>query len=170
VSGLSLLAAVVAFVPQLEHRLTQDRLIALRQSARSEAASLDELTAEQLRPASPELAHVVRNLQRRTEARVALYDAGGRVLADTDPDTKSPGSGQLQRTQDAALARSGARLAAIVDGQAVVVRQERIDGRRYTLTLRKPLNDTKAAVSIVRSGLPLATAFALVIACSSGSS
>jgi len=66
--------------------------------------------------------------------------------------------------QDIALARSDTRLASIIDGQAVVVRQERIRGRRYTPTLRKQLNDTKAAVAIVRSGLPLATAFALVIA------
>jgi len=164
VSGLSLLAAVVAFVPQLDHRLTQDRLIALRQSARSEAASLDELSSQELRPGSPELVRLLRDLERRTQARAALYDDRGRVLADTDPDLTAPGTALLQQQRDMGLARAGSRIAAIVDGQAVVVRQQRIHRRRYTLTLRKPLDDTKAAVAIVRGGLPLATAVALLIA------
>ena len=167
-SGLTLLAAGVALVPQLQHRLTQDRLTALRQSARSERAALLELSPSDARPRGPAVERIARGLQRRTGARVAIFDRNGRALADTDPDRTAPGTGILERGQDVVFARSGHNQASLINGEAVVVRQENAEGRHFTLILRKQLNDTKAAVAIVRRGLPLALAFALAIALLAG--
>ncbi|HEY5143369.1 MAG TPA: HAMP domain-containing sensor histidine kinase [Solirubrobacteraceae bacterium] len=167
-SGLTLLAAGVALVPQLQHRLTQDRLASLRQSARAERVTLSELSPADVRPRDPTVARLARGLQRRTGARVALLDGHGRVLADTDPDRRAPVTGALERAQDAVDARSGRTRSSVINGEAVVVRQLIVDGRRVTLILRKQLNDTKAAVAIVRRGLPLALAFAFAIALLAG--
>ncbi|HVP01368.1 MAG TPA: HAMP domain-containing sensor histidine kinase [Solirubrobacteraceae bacterium] len=167
-SGLTLLAAGFALVPQLQHRLTQDRLTALRQAARSQRASLAELGPAELRPGTPQVARFARRLQRSTGARVALFTRTGRALVDTDPDRRAPVTGQLERGQDAVLARQGASRASVINGEAVVVRQESAEGGVYTLVLRKQLNDTRAALGIVRRGLPLALAIALAIAIIAG--
>ncbi len=167
-SGLTLLAAGIALVPQLQHRLTEDRLSSLSQTARSERPALLELSPSDAQPNGAAVVRIARGLQRRTGARVALFDRSGRVLADTDPDRTAPGTGLLERGQDVVFARSGHNRASLINGEAVVVRQVTAEDDHYTLILRKQLNDTKAAVAIVRRGLPLALAIALAIALLAG--
>jgi signal transduction histidine kinase len=85
-SALTLLAAALALLPPLEHRLRREGLESLTQAGLTISPELRDLGSEDVRPGSPELRTIVRSLERRTGARIAVFDRGGK-LVDTDPDT-----------------------------------------------------------------------------------
>jgi signal transduction histidine kinase len=168
-SVVTLAAAVLTLVPPLEHRLEVDRLHDMRALARTADLDLKRLPRQDLLPRAPRQRTVVRDLQRRTGARVALFDAAGIELADTDPERREPKSNTPERLVDAGFARTAGNVRSqIQDGEAVVVAPVLTKAGRRTLVLRKPLGDTRAAVSVVRGALPVAGGVALALAIALG--
>jgi signal transduction histidine kinase len=163
-SAASITGTVVALVPPLEHRITDDRIRALRQLARTSRFALAGLAAEDLKPRSPRLRVIAHDLARRTGGRVAVYDAQGSALVDTDPERRDPASGQLERLEEAGLALAGDVREGVDGKEAIVVTGVHTREGRLTLVLRKPLNDSRAASSVVRRALPLAVMIGLAAA------
>ena len=79
-SAATLVAAITALVPPLEHRIATDRLDSMRQLAGTAALDLRRLPARDLRPHSPRLARITLDLQRRTGGRVTLLAASGSAM------------------------------------------------------------------------------------------
>jgi signal transduction histidine kinase len=163
-SAASVTGTVVALVPPLEHRLTDDRIHALRSLARTSRFALAGLPAEDLKPGSPRLRVIAHDLARRTGGRVAVYDSQGRGLVDTDPERRDPASGQLERLEEAGLAVAGDVREGVDGNEAIVVTGVHTRDGRLTLVLRKPLNDSRAAGSVVQRALPLAAIIGLAAA------
>ena len=85
-SALTLSAAALTLLQPLEHRLKREDLEFLTQATLATSPTLRELDPKELRPNAPELRSFARMLERRTGARVAVFDKSLRKLADTDPD------------------------------------------------------------------------------------
>ena len=167
-SALTLVAAVATLVPPLEHRLATDRLRDMRELARTADLGLARLPPSDLRRGSERQDAVVRELARRMGGRVALFDAHGIELADTDPERREPRSATPERLVDAGFARAGDVRDQVTRGEAVVVAPVRTRAGRRTLVLRKSLNDTRAAVAVVRGALPVAGGVGILIAAGLG--
>jgi signal transduction histidine kinase len=167
-SAITLVAAVVTLVPPLEHRLATDRLRDMRALARTADLGLARLPPSDLRRGSQRQDAVVRELARRMGGRVALFDGHGIELADTDPQRREPRSATPERLVDAGFARSGDVRDQVTRGEAVVVAPVRTRAGRRTLVLRKSLNDTRAAVGVVRGALPVAGGVGILIAAGLG--
>jgi signal transduction histidine kinase len=163
-AAVTLVAAVMTLVPPLEHRLAADRLRDMRELARTADLDLARLPRRDLRPGAERSERLVRELARRMDGRVALFDAHGLELADTDPERKEPRSDEPERLVDAGFARSGDVLDKVLKGEAVVVAPVRTSAGRRTLVLRKSLNDSRAAAAVVKRALPVAGGVALVLA------
>ncbi len=168
VSVVTLAAAVATLVPPLEHRLANDRLRDMRALARTADLGLSRLPRRDLSAGSERQRAVVRELARRMGGRVALFDAHGIELADTDPERREPRSATPERLVDAGFARSGDVLDQVRDGEAVVVAPVRTRAGRRTLVLRKSLDDSRAAVAVVRGALPVAGGVAILLAAGLG--
>jgi len=166
-SAATLAAAFVALVGPLEHRIAADRLDAMRRLAGTAALDLRRLPARDLRARSPRLAGIVLGLQRRTGANVALFDADGRALQDTDPEHADSVAGEsadrvaVAGTNRATELRQADRDR---DREAIVVTPVASHAGPVTLVLRKPLEDSRAAVGVMRRALPLAAGAGLTIA------
>jgi HAMP domain-containing protein len=167
-SAVTLIAAVATLVPPLEHRLAGDRLHDMRELARTADLGLARLPRRDLRPGSARQDAVVRELARRMGGRVALFDAHGIELADTDPERREPRSATPERLVDAGFARAGDVRDQVSKGEAVVVAPVRTRAGRRTLVLRKSLDDSRAAVAVVRGALPVAGGVALLVAAAMG--
>jgi signal transduction histidine kinase len=161
---VTLAAAVLTLVPPLEHRLANDRLRDMRALARTGDLTLARLPRRDLRPGSQRQRVLVRELQRRMGGRVALFDAHGLELADTDPERREPRSETPERLVDAGFARAGDVLDQVRDGEAVVVAPVHTSAGRRTLVLRKSLDDSRAAAGVVRGALPVAGGVAILLA------
>lgn len=166
-SAATLAAAFAALVGPLEHRIAADRLDAMRRLAGTAALDLRRLPARDLRARSPRLAGIVLGLQRRTGANVALFDADGRALQDTDPAQADSAAGEsadrvaVAGTKRATELRQADRDR---DREAIVVTPVASHAGPVTLVLRKPLEDSRAAVGVMRRALPLAAGAGLTIA------
>jgi signal transduction histidine kinase len=161
---VTLVAAVATLVPPLEHRLANDRLRDMRELARTADLGLARLPRSELQPRAERQQRLVRELARRMGGRVALFDAHGVELADTDPERREPRSATPERLVDAGFARSGDVRDQVVRGEAVVVAPVRTRAGRRTLVLRKSLDDSRAAAAVVRSALPVVGGVALLLA------
>src|SRR4051812_2980067 len=144
-SALTLVAAVATLVPPLEHRLTSDRLRDMRELARTADLGLARLPRSDLRPGSKRQEAVVRELARRMGGRVALFDAHGIELADTDPERREPRSAMPERLVDAGFARAGDVRDQVSEGEAVGVAPVRTRAGRRTPGPRQSLDDSRAA-------------------------
>jgi signal transduction histidine kinase len=167
-SMVTLAAAVATLVPPLEHRLTNDRLRDLRELARTADLSLARLPRSELREGAEAQRDLAHSLAERTGGRVAIFDANGLELADTDPERREPRSATPERLVDAGFARTGDVLDQVRSGEAVVVAPVRTRAGRRTLVLRKSLNDSRAAVTVVRRALPVAGGVAILLALAMG--
>ena len=163
-SAVTLAGAVGALLPPLEHRIAEDRLGSMRDLAGTAALGLRRLPAKDLRAGSVRLARIVGDLQRRTEGGVALFDAAGRALLDTDPVRAAEPDADLDRVPAAGLVHGDAMREAVLGGDAIVVTDVRTHAGELTLVLRKPLDDSRAAVAVMRRALPLAATVGLGIA------
>src|SRR3954451_17155195 len=164
-SAATLAAAVLALVPPLEHRIASDRLGEMRDLAGTAGLDLRRLPAHDLRPHSARLGRIVLALQRRTGGRVALYAASGALLKDTDPARgEPPGEEALDRVPAAEAQPGSAMHEAVRGGEAIVVSDVGTHAGPVTLVLSKPLDDSRAAVAVMRGGLPLAATAGLTIA------
>ncbi|HEX7300153.1 MAG TPA: HAMP domain-containing sensor histidine kinase [Solirubrobacteraceae bacterium] len=161
---VTLVAAVLTLVPPLEHRLAADRVRDMRELARTADLGLARLSRQELRPGAARQERLVRELARRMGGRVALFDAHGVELADTDPERREPRSDTPERLVDAGFARSGDVRDQVLKGEAVVVAPVHTRAGRRTLVLRKSLDDSRAAAAVVRRALPVAGGVALVLA------
>jgi signal transduction histidine kinase len=167
-SAVTLIVATVAIVPPLEHRLANDRLRDMREEARTARLALERIPARDLRPGATPQRDVVRDLAERMGGRVALIDAQGREIADTDPGRPDPRSGRPERLEDAGFARAGDVRDQIRDEEAVVVAGVRSHAGRLTLVLRKSLTDTRAAAAVVRREVIVAASVGLALAIALG--
>src|SRR4051794_33876235 len=126
---------------------------------------LRRMPAHDLRPRSPRLGRIVLALQRRTGGRVALYTASGALLKDTDPGRGEPPGEEARDRVPAAEGKPGSAMReAVRGGEAIVVSDVGTHAGPVTLVLSKPLNDSRAAVAVMRGGLPLAAMAGLTIA------
>jgi signal transduction histidine kinase len=171
----TLAGSIVTLVPPLDHRLERDRLNELRVLARTARFGIRGLPGETLEPGSPSARALVAGLQRRTGGRVELLTEDGAPIADTDVDRDTAPAADLDRLPDLGLARVSDVREGVINGTAIVeTGVQRPGGERLILILRKPLNDTHAAVDAIRNALPLAlgvgaaVALALALALSRG--
>jgi signal transduction histidine kinase len=161
---VTLTAAVLTLVPPLEHRIADDRLRDMRALARTADLTLARLPRSDLRAGSERQTDLVLEVSRRTGGRVALFDAHGFELADTDPERREPRSHTPERLVDAGFARAGDVLDQVRNGEAVVVAPVHTRAGRRTLVLRKSLDDSRAAAAVVRRALPVAGGVAILLA------
>jgi signal transduction histidine kinase len=167
-SVVTLAAAVGTFVGPLEHRLANDRVRGLRELARTAGLGLTRLPPADLRPGARRPRYIVHQLARRTGARVALFDAHGVELADTDPQPPEPGSAAPERLADVGYARAGDVRQSVTDREATVVAAVKTRAGRRTIVLRTSLDDEHAAVAVVRGALPVAGGVGLAMAVALG--
>jgi signal transduction histidine kinase len=156
-SVVTLAAATAALLPPLEHRIAAERLDDMRHIAGTADLDLRRLPARDLRAKSLRLVRILDALQVRTGARVALFGATDRLLADTDPP-------RAATPAEATLDRLPGNGSSVRDGEAIVVRDVLTHSGPVTLVLRKPLDDSRAAVAVMLGGLPLAATAGLSIA------
>jgi hypothetical protein len=161
-SAATLGVVVAALLPPLQDRLAADRLDSMRVLAGTARLALARLPARDVRPGAPGPARIARDLQRRAGGHVTLLDGSGRVMVDTDPDRRA--SEVATASAAAGLDRSGDMRLGVLGTEAVVVTPVRARGRSLTLVLRKSLDDSRAAASVVRRALPLAAGAGLAIA------
>jgi len=164
-SAATLVAAAAALVTPLEHRIASDRLDSMRRLAGTAALDLRRLPAHDLRPQSPRLGGIVLALQRRTDAHVALFTAKGTALQDTDPERSGQDGEEVGAQASATSTVPGSQVRQAVHArEAIVVSSVDTHAGPVTLVLRKPLNDSHAAVAVMRGALPLAAVAGLAIA------
>ena len=155
-SAATLVAAIGALVPPLEHRIASDRLDSMRHLAGTASLDLHRLPGSDLRQGSKRLGRILDALQARAGAQVALFSASGALLDDTDSARTDPAAEtSIDRVPSAGSVRAG---------EAVVVRNVPTHSGLVTLVLRKPLDDSRAAVAVMRRALPLAATAGLSIA------
>jgi len=163
-SVVTLAAAVGTLVPPLEHRLDQDRVRGMRELARTAELTLARLPASDLQPGGRGSRRLVHRLARRVGGRVALFDASGAEVADTDPERRAPRTRTPERFVDAGFARAGDVRQSVSDGEAIVVVRAHTRAGIRTLVLRKSLDDSRAAAAVVRGALPVAGGVGLAVA------
>src|SRR5919198_349157 len=165
-SAVTLVAATFTLVPPLEHRLVDDQVGGMRELARTARLGLERLPASDLRPGAERQRDVVGQLARRMGGRVALFDARGIELADTDPGARSR---VPERLVDAGYTReSGDLRQRVADGEAIVVAGMTTRAGPRTLVLAKSLDDSRAAAAVVRRALPVAAAVGIALALALG--
>jgi signal transduction histidine kinase len=157
-------AAALVVLPLLEQRLETDRLAELRGFARTIRPELPAVAQEDLRPDSPSLLEIAERLERRTGARITIYDRNDRILADTAKGNVGPPVVHLAVAR-ARAARSRSGVASGEEGgRAFAVAVARNDDDPLTLVIAKRLSDTRAAAHVVRAALLPALLAGLVVA------
>jgi signal transduction histidine kinase len=168
-SAITLVAATFTLLPPLEHRLVDDRVSGMRQLARTARLGLERLPAQDLRPGAERQQDIVRQLAQRMGGRVALFDANGIEVADTDPgSTRELSARPPEHLVDAGFSRAGDLRQQVRHGEAVVVAGMRTLAGRRTLVLTKSLDDSRAAAAVVRRALPVAAAVGIALALALG--
>src|SRR4051794_14327111 len=162
-SAVVLGVAAVTLLPPLQRNLRDEEVSSLRATALASRGSFEDLERSSVDNASPRTVRLVDALERRTGARVLLFDVNGRVLVDTDPRQ----AGQFDDVR-AALGSSKPVTGVVVNrSQADVARLAvpiTIDHHRYVLVLRRALDDAKVATRVVRRALITATVVGLGVA------
>jgi signal transduction histidine kinase len=168
-AAATLAICALALLSPLEHRLRNEELRFLTQSARASESAFRELgDRDQLRAHSKPLARFAGNLERRTGTRVLVFDQGGRSLVDTDPD--APANGPEGGTfADVRAALATARLGQSTNGvgaggSARLALPVTVGGDTYVIALRGSLVRTHSAVRVVRRAFLAAAIVGLVIA------
>jgi hypothetical protein len=148
----SVAAAVTLLIP-LQHRLRDDQLRELSSALTGAQGLLTDMPDDSVRRGSPAVTRRARTLARRTGAQAFIVDAGGTVLATTDPDLNEP-------LDDARRAIARQRPVESVvgegDGEARVAVPVHAEGQRLAVALHKRLGDQRAAVTVVARGLVVA--------------
>ncbi len=154
-------AAVTLLIP-LERRLRDDQLRSLSSALRDAPGLLGDLPDGSVRAGSPALERQARALALRTNAQAFVVDAGGSVLATTDPDLNEP----LDDARRAvALDRPVQSIAGSGEGaEARAAVPVRVEGKRVAIALHKSLDDQRAAVTVVTQGLVVAGLAGLAVA------
>jgi signal transduction histidine kinase len=167
-SALTLAVAALTLLPPLEHRLRQEDLESLTQATLEEIPDFKALDSSQIVPHSRAIRSVARSLERRTGARVLVFDSSGYKLADTDPQAApdGPRGGPLDDVRKALV--SGKRVrgtrGAPEGGQARVAEPLDADGHRLVVAARRSLEESRSAAKVVRRAFLFAALTGLVAA------
>jgi len=169
VAALILISAVVlgvvafTLLPPLQRNLRTEEVRSLRDTALASRSSFEDLKRTSIVHDSPHVQHVIQALERRTGARVLLFDTDGKVLIDTDPKQGGPFDDVGE-----ALGTSKPVTGVVVDrpeaDTARLALPLTIDHRRYVLVLRRRLDDARSATRVVRKALITATIVGLAVA------
>jgi len=145
-SAITLGVAAIGLLNPLETRLKHQELKSLTATALAAIPSFEDLDSPPSTGSRPSLA-LAQSLERRSGARVAVFDLHGATVLDTRPGEPF-GSVPKTHTRSKAVGRVRARSRS---SAAVAVAAVRFHyaGRSYTLALRKPLDDVTAAANDV---------------------
>lgn len=160
---MTLAVAAVALLSPLDRRLRQQEVHSLEDTAVTARTAFRELPESVLAKGDKRLAALAARLQRRTGARVAIFDASERKLVDTAPATPF---GPLPETGvDEDVPRSRLAVSSNAADEARVAVPTRVGGgERVVVALRKPLDDVSAAARDVRTAFTEAALAGLGIA------
>jgi signal transduction histidine kinase len=162
-SAVVLGVAALFLLTPLEHRLQREETSATRETAVASRPSFEDLEPSQLRPPARRLSRLAQALERRTGARVAVFDGSGRLVLDTQPNAP-------QRLDEVSRALGTHKtISTVTSGpsgtsQAHLALPMSIDDRPYALQLTKPLDDASAATSAVRRAFTIASIVGLAVA------
>jgi signal transduction histidine kinase len=160
-SAITLGVAAVALLNPLETRLRHEELKSLGATAVAAIPSFEDLD-QAVSPTSAQATALARALERRSGARVAIFDAHGAPVIDTRPDQPF-GSVPRTRTRNRAAGRVRARSPRSAAVAVAAVRFHNA-GQTYTLALRKSLDDVTAAARDVRNAFTEAALAGLAVA------
>jgi signal transduction histidine kinase len=161
-TAVALAVAAIALLSPLEHKLRTQEVRDLVTAAVQSRASFGELDLPNQRALLPHLRRRVRRIATETGARVALLDAQGRVLVNTDPDAPDG-----FRDVPAALGTDRPVRRIVGSGskpEARVAVRVPVEGRPYVLALRKPLTEPRSAAAQVQHAFATAAVVALAVA------
>ncbi|MEA2421178.1 MAG: hypothetical protein QOF55_277 [Thermoleophilaceae bacterium] len=146
-SAITLAVAAIALLNPLEKRLSRQEVTSLLATATASRASFEDLSTDDVTPGSPVLFRLAAGLERRSGARVIVLDAGNRVFTDTHRGQRLAAPLSLP-----AGARPKGRLVPVAKGpdEARVSVPLEIEGQRFLLELRKPLDNVTAASNDVK--------------------
>jgi DNA-binding response OmpR family regulator len=151
----------VTLLSPLDHRLRDNAVNELTQDVDGDRALVTSLDASVLTRDNQRLRRAARTLRRRTGADIAVFNADGRLLVQTDRDAR-PGD---YRSVPAALRTR--RIQGSVSGEGAETQTDiaipaSIDGQDITLAARKPLQDLQSVQQVVSRAFVLAAAAGLV--------
>src|SRR6266516_1929387 len=169
-SAVTLAVAALTLLPPLERRLRDEEVRSLLSTAVSSRSSFQDAD---VRPGDEPavLAPLLRSLERRTGARVLLFDARLKPVVDTRPPiggSRVDPEAARDRFGDVGVALTRHRsVSNTIGGSQGVVRVAvplKINGRRYVLALRERLGDVARSVDTVKRAFLNAALAGLAIA------
>jgi signal transduction histidine kinase len=162
-SAVVLGVAAATLLPALQKNLRLEEVRSLRATAIAARPSFEDLERSSVDRAAPRVVRLAEALERRTGARVLLFNVTGRALIDTHPRQ----AGQFDDVP-AALGSSKPVTGVVVNqSEADIARLAMpivIDNHRYVLVLRRLLDDARVATTVVRSAFITATVVGLGVA------
>jgi signal transduction histidine kinase len=147
-SAITLVVAAVALLNPLERRLGRQEVKSLLATATASRASFEDLPTRLVTPQSRVLLRLAAGLERRSGARVTIVDSTGRLYADT---RRGQRIGALPTLAPSARPTGQLVTVANAPDEARVTLPLEIEGGRYLLELRKPLDNVTAASSDVKN-------------------
>lgn len=160
-SAVTLAVAAVTLLPPLDRHLRHQEVRSLLDTAVAARPSFEHLHPRALRARDRHLENLMFALERRAGARVALFDASGRLVADTRRDLPFgpvPDALGDNRPKGHVDTNGGAA------DQARIAIPIHVRRAEYVLALAKPLDNVKAAVGEVERAFVTAAVAGLVIA------
>ncbi len=160
--------AALALLSPLEHRLQNEELRFLSQNARESVSAFRDFRPGQLKQHSNSINAFASNLERRTGARVLIFDESGRSLVDTDPDAPpgGPEGGTFADVRQAFATgrRTESTTGVGAGGSARLALPVTVQGDRYVIAVRGSLIRTHGAVIVVKNAFVTAAIVGLAIA------
>jgi signal transduction histidine kinase len=162
-SAVVLGVAALFLLTPLERQLRREEISSVRETAVASRPSFEDLEARQVVPGSRRLGRLAQTLERRTGARVLVFDRTGMLVLDTQPDEPShfdevPRALGTHRTVSSVVSTSSG------SDEAQVALPMTIDDNSYALVLSKPLDDADAAAAAVRRAFTIASIVGLAAA------
>jgi signal transduction histidine kinase len=161
-AAVTLGAAAIALLSPLEHRLRVDEVGSLASAAITARGSFAGLKSQEVRPNSPQLRAIADALERRSRARVLVFDGHRRQLIDTSPSLVAV----LPEVRTAFVTGHTVQRIDDTNGElaGVVATPIRLAGRGGVLALRGSLDEASSAVGVVRRAFLVAAAIGLGVA------
>jgi signal transduction histidine kinase len=172
-SAVTLAVAALTLLPPLERRLRKEEVESLLSTTQASRPVFQDVEAHPgAAPTLPDLSRPARSLERRTGARVVVFDDRLMPVADTVPPHAFGGAGSgaqlVERFPEARMAlarrRAVGRPRGDSPGEATVAAPLRILRRRYVVVVHKRLGDVTVAVGVVRRAFTSAAAAGLAVA------
>ncbi|MGZ4203050.1 MAG: histidine kinase dimerization/phospho-acceptor domain-containing protein, partial [Thermoleophilaceae bacterium] len=162
-SAVALGVAAVTLLPPLERNLRTQELRTLRDTAIASRPSFEDLEQRQVSASSARLEHLADALERRTGARVLLFDEQGQLVIDTHPHQPDEFK-DVPTVLGQAKPVTGVRRNSSGTDVGRVAIPLSIDGHRYVLALRRQLDAAKVGTHVVRRAFTTAALVGLGVA------